>query len=398
MIKQKLAIAILVVSMGLISCESTSLSHTQKANRIGTSLQSRVVRIPTSGSKSGQFTRAVRATSPRFIPPAPPNFNDPREDPRRAPIAAQPVILTGEQLLNQGGRAKSYSINLGQDKWVSLELWGKAHKGWYGQIRKGDEEFFRLVISGMRFDLRPKRRLITCQGMQIWMGFGPLLMGGSLYVHHLDIKKHLAPLAAGMPNLGKVAVIDAGHGRDNQGTRSIFNREYEKQYTLDWAKRLKPLLEKKGWRVYLTRNGDESMSLTERVRFADKVRASIFISLHFNAAAARVRGLETYCIAPVGMPSHFTRGNPDPVTSLLPNNPFDERSFQLAARVHNQILLKCGMPDRGVRRIRFMSVIKGQRRPAILVEGGYLSNPSEARQIDLSTYRQKLAEGIAAAL
>ena len=108
MIKQKLAIAILVVSMGLISCESTSLSHTQKANRIGTSLQSRVVRIPTSGSKSGQFTRAVRATSPRFIPPAPPNFNDPREDPRRAPIAAQPVILTGEQLLNQGGRAKSY--------------------------------------------------------------------------------------------------------------------------------------------------------------------------------------------------------------------------------------------------------------------------------------------------
>ena len=398
MIKRKLAIAILVVSMGLISCESTSSSHIQKANSIGTSSQSRVARTPASGSRTRQFTQAVRATSPRFIPPAPPNFNDTREDPRRAPIAAQPVILTGEQLLNQGGRAKSYSINMGQDKWVSLELWGKAHKGWYGQIRKGNEEFFRLVISGMRFDLRPKRRLITCQGMQIWMGFGPQLIGGSLYVHHLDIEKHLAPLAAGMPNLGKVAVIDAGHGRDNQGTRSTFNREYEKQYTLDWAQRLKPLLEKKGWRVYLTRNGDKSMSLTERVRFADKVRASIFISLHFNAAAARVRGLETYCIAPVGMPSHFTRGNPDPVTSLLPNNPFDERSFQLAARVHNQILLKCRMPDRGVRRIRFMSVIKGQRRPAILVEGGYLSNPSEARQIDTSTYRQKLAEGIAAAL
>ena len=96
----------------------------------------------------------------------------------------------------------------------------------------------------MRFDLRPKRRLITCQGMQIWMGFG-LTWSGSLYVYHLDIKKHLAPLAAGMPNLGKVAVIDAGHGRDNQGTRSVFNREYEKQYTLDWAQRLKPLLEKR---------------------------------------------------------------------------------------------------------------------------------------------------------
>ena len=42
------------------------------------------------------------------------------------------------------------------------------------------------------------------------MGFGPEMIGGHLYVHHLDIKKHLAPLAAGMPNLGRVAVIDAG--------------------------------------------------------------------------------------------------------------------------------------------------------------------------------------------
>ena len=404
MTKRRLATATLVVCMGLISCESTSSTHTQNRHIIGS--QSRVARTTSNANhrsassvtEAKRVTQGVRATSPRFIPPAPPNFNPPKEDPRRSPIVSQPVILTGEKLVNQGGRAKSYSVNVGQDKWVSLELWGKAHKGWYGQIRKGDEEFFRLVISGMRFDFRPKRRLITCQGMQIWMGFGPQLIGGSLYVHHLDIKKHLGPLAAGLPNMGKVAVIDAGHGRDNQGTRSTFNREYEKQYTLDWAQRLKPLLEKKGWRVYLTRNKDKSMSLTERVQFADTVRASIFISLHFNAAAARVRGLETYCIAPVGMPSHLTRGNPDPVLSLLPNNPWDEKSFQLAARVHNQILLKCRMPDRGVRRIRFMSVIKGQRRPAILVEGGYLSNPSEARQIDLSAYRQKLAEGIAAAL
>ncbi len=404
MTKRRLIIATLVVCMGLISCDSTSSTHTQNGYSIGS--QSRVERTTSdenhrsasSVTEARRVTQGVRATLPRFIPPAPPNFNPPKEDPRRSPIVSQPVILTGEKLVNQGGRAKSYSVNVGQDKWVSLELWGKAHKGWYGQIRKGDGEFFRLVISGMRFDLRPKRRLITCQGMQIWMGFGPQLFGGSLYVHHLDIKKHLAPLAAGMPSMGKIAVIDAGHGRDNKGTRSTFNREYEKQYTLDWAQRLKPLLEKKGWRVYLTRNGDKSMSLTERVRFADRVRASIFISLHFNAAAAKVRGLETYCIAPLGMPSHFTRGNPDPISSLLPNNPWDERSFQLAARVHNQILLKCRMPDRGVRRIRFMSVIKGQRRPAILVEGGYLSNPSESRQIDLSAYRQKLAEGIAAAL
>ena len=140
------------------------------------------------------------------------------------------------------------------------------------------------------------------------------------------------------------------------------------------------------------------MSLTERVKFADKVNASLFISLHLNAASRPVRGLETYCIAPVGMPSHYTRGNPDPVSSKLPNNPWDAASFQLAARVHNQMLLKCRMTDRGVRRVRFMAVIKGQKRPAILVEGGYLSNPTEAQKIDQKAYRQKLAEGIAAAL
>ena len=399
-----LASAVLVVGMGLMSCDSTSSTRTQGGYRVEStartarSTSNTSHRSASSATKPKRVTQGVRATSPRFIPPAPPNFNPPKEGPRRPPLISRPVILSGEKLVNQGGRAKSYSVKVGQEKWVSLELWGKVHKGWFGHIRKGDEEFFRLVISGMRFDLRPKRRLITCQGMQIWLGFGPQMIGGNLYVHHLDIKKHLSPLAAGMPNLGKVAVIDAGHGRDNKGTRSVFNQEYEKQYTLDWAQRLKPLLEQKGWRVYLTRKEDKSMSLTDRVNFADRVRASIFISLHFNAAAARVQGLETYCIAPVGMPSHLTRGNPDPVSSLLPNNPWDERSFQLAARVHNQVLLKCRMPDRGVRRMRFMTVIKGQRRPAILVEGGYLSSPSEARQIDLSAYRQKLAEGIAAAL
>ncbi len=313
-------------------------------------------------------------------------------------MQSRPVVLPGEKLIASKARPTSYSKKMNGTEWVSLERWGKLHKGWYGRIQKDDLTIHRLVVSGMRFDLLPRRRLITCQGMQIWMGFGPEMIGGHLFVHHLDIKKHLAPLAAGMPSLGRIAVIDAGHGKDNQGTRSVFNKAYEKDYVLDWALRLKPLLERKGWRVFLTRTADKSMSLTERVKFADKVNASLFISLHLNAASRPVRGLETYCIAPVGMPSHYTRGNPDPVSSKLPNNPWDAASFQLAARVHNQMLLKCRMTDRGVRRVRFMAVIKGQKRPAILVEGGYLSNPTEAQKIDQKAYRQKLAEGIAAAL
>ena len=72
--------------------------------------------------------------------------------------------------------------------------------------------------------------------------------------------------------------------------------------------------------------------------------------------------------------------------------------MQLACRVHSSLRAMCGMTDRGVRRVRFMTVLKGQKRPAILVEGGYLSNPTEAKLVDSAAYRQKLALGIANAL
>ena len=343
-----------------------------------------------------QPVRVATAKPPRYLPPG--TGTAPTAPPARPKLQpAQPVILRGEKLMPAQASPKDYSVKVADAEWISLERWGKLYEGWFGRIQQRSGTVHRLVAANMRFDFTPRQRLISCQGMQIWLGFGPRLVKGHLYIHALDVQKHLAPLISGMPTLGRVAVIDAGHGKDNKGTRRIFNKKYEKGYTLDWAMRLKPLLERKGWRVYLTRATDDSLSLTDRVKFADRVHASVFISLHFNAAAAKVSGLETYCISPTGMPSHFTLGNPDPVSTKLPNNPWDASSFQLAARVHNQLLLTCRMPDRGVRRVRFMSVIKGQKRPAILVEGGYLSNPTESRKVDTAAYRQKLAEGVAAA-
>ena len=295
--------------------------------------------------------------------------------------------------------APTYSLKLKGTTWVSLEAWGKR-KGsrWFSRYKAGPEMMHRLILSGLRFDFMPGNRLAHCQGMQLWLGFSPKLVKGHLYLHYLDIQKQLEPLAVGMPSLGRVVVIDPGHGKSNLGTRSVFNKKYEKGYTLDWALRLKPLLEKRGWKVYLTRTTDKAVSLTDRVKFADRVKASLFISLHYNYASRAVSGLETYCIAPVGMPSHFTRGSPDLVSKALPNNRYDTRNMQLACRVHSSLRATCGMMDRGVRRVRFMTVLKGQKRPAILVEGGYLSNPTEAKLVESAAYRQKLALGIANAL
>jgi N-acetylmuramoyl-L-alanine amidase len=66
--------------------------------------------------------------------------------------------------------------------------------------------------------------------------------------------------------------------------------------------------------------------------------------------------------------------------------------------MHNALLRATGEEDRGVRRARFIEVLRGQKRPAILIEAGYLSNPAEAKLIESDDYRQKLAEAFANAL
>ena len=134
------------------------------------------------------------------------------------------------------------------------------------------------------------------------------------------------------------------------------------------------------------------------MHIADQNRADLFVSLHFNASNPSAKGLETYCTTPVGMPSTLIRGYSDPMGSTLPNNVFDFQNMHLAARVHDSLLRYAGMEDRGIRRARFMSVIVNQNRPAILIEGGYLSDPTEARLIASAQYRQRLAEAVAVAL
>ena len=169
---------------------------------------------------------------------------------------------------------------------------------------------------------------------------------------------------------------------------------------MDWAERLGPLLATHGWQVVLTRTGDMDLSLSNRTTIADSRKGDIFISLHFNSASPDdvEAGVETYCLTPTGMPSTVTRGFPDDASLTFPNNNFDQQNLQVAAAVHRAILQVNGARDRGVRRARFLGVLRNQKRPAILIEGGYLSNPREARLIAEPDYRQKLAEAVAQGL
>jgi len=246
-------------------------------------------------------------------------------------------------------------------------------------------------------------REVTWNGVTLRLGYAPEIIDGEVFVHALDLQKSLAPfLCDGPPVFGtnRVIVIDPGHGGINGGTVSVADRRPEKEFTLDWARRLQPLLEQEGWRVYLTRTNDVDLALSNRVTVAENRHADLFVSLHFNSVAPDQKpvGLATFCLTPVGLPSSVTRGYPDIVCQAYPNNNFDTQNVQLAEQLQRSLLRATGLEDRGVNRARFIGVLRGQRRPSVLIEAGFLSNPHEAKRIENPDFRQKLALAVAAAL
>ena len=232
--------------------------------------------------------------------------------------------------------------------------------------------------------LRAGSQVAHWDGLEVRLGFAPQMMNGQPYVHALDLKKTLEPLVGGAPmsflKTNPTIVIDPGHGGQDSGTKSVLGYRYEKDFTLDWARRLGSLLATNGWQVFLTRSNDTDLSVSNRIAFAEAHKADVFLSLHFNSSAPNDQqaGLETYCLTPTGMPSTVTRGYDDDPALAFPNNAFDAQNLQLALQVHRALLQVNGRHDRGVRRARYLGVLRGQNRPAILVEGGYLSNPQRS--------------------
>lgn len=161
-------------------------------------------------------------------------------------------------------------------------------------------------------------------------------------------------------------IIDAGHGgKDNGGH---YGKVYEKHLALDTAKRLEYLLKQKGYNTRMTRTSDVFLSLQKRAAIGNRYRNSIFVSIHYNYTYRRgAKGIETF---------YYT-----------------SRSKPLADYVHKAILRKTGATDRKVKFARYY-VIRHSKNPAILFEGGFLSNSGECRSCKKGYYRQRIAEGL----
>jgi len=288
--------------------------------------------------------------------------------------------------------------------WTSLDRWATENR--LAAPRKvSNSPVASYAVSSPRgkMVLEIGSREAVWNGVEINLGFAPEIIDDQVFVYGLDLQKNLEPLLLDGPlafGTNRVIVIDPGHGGANVGTHSLVDGRFEKEFTLDWARRVKPLLETNGWKVFLTRTNDSDIALSNRVHFAEAHHADLFISLHFNSAAPDKiqNGLETYCLTPTGMPSTLTRGYSDSWGDRYPNNACDAENLRLAIRLHTALLRASGEEDRGIRRARFMGVLLGQKRPAILIEGGYLSNPHEAEKIENAEFREKLAEAIANAL
>src|SRR5205809_4543366 len=166
-----------------------------------------------------------------------------------------------------------------------------------------------------------------------------------------------------------IVVIDAGHGGHDSG--GIPGQKVpEKEMTLDVAQRLKSVLTANGYRVIMTRDTDVFVPLPTRVAIANSYRNAIFVCIHFNSAKrAGADGIETYF--------------------------YSRDSLPLASAIHYFVAGGAPSPNRGVRR-RGYYVLRKTSVPAVLVECGFLTNPTEASYAQNASYRQKLAEEIAA--
>jgi len=303
--------------------------------------------------------------------------------PPSAPLLFPPAPLATEWLEGQ---------------WVSLKKWCLANQvppATRATQEAFSPQFIRIGTDVMQFT--PGNRVARWRGMEVHLGFAPRAVNGELLVHTLDLRKTVDPLVLGAqpPVLDKLLpiVIDPGHGGEDSGAQCVYPRLVEKELTLDWARRVADLLSAHGYRVVLTRTNDLDLALSNRVNIAESVGASVFVSLHFNSGRAEPSrgGVETYCLTPAGLPSTETRGYGEDPSYIWVNNEYDTHNLLLACRVQREMLAVPGVRDRGVRRARFMAVLRTQQRPAVLIEGGYLSDPVEARNIANPAHRQNLA-------
>jgi N-acetylmuramoyl-L-alanine amidase len=184
-------------------------------------------------------------------------------------------------------------------------------------------------------------------------------------------------------------VLDPGHGGNDVGGRS--NGLVEKEITLDVARRTEELLTRSGFTTVLTRKDDNYVSLEDRAAIANSYDDAILVSVHFNLDGSRDSS---------GVESFYARRKSQPEEEWAFIGLFGKPDVQLdtgedlAGYVQNAVSKRTNARNRGIRAGNLF-VVRKVKCPAVLVEGGFMSNPMEARLLGNGDYRDRMARGIA---
>ena len=304
-----------------------------------------------------------------------------------------------------GAIAISQATALAADDWQIIKLSGQDYLSvdnisrFYGMpagiAASGEKIEFEAAKNPLEFVSGSREVMIN--GARSWLCFPAIEQNGKLLVSRTDVAKTIEPLVRPhrVPNVGKVQtiVVDPGHGGYDKGQVSRYG--YEKDFALDVARKLRPLLLSKGLRVIMTREGDYFVPLEVRAQIANKARDSIFVSIHFNASNddRNATGFEIFSFTPRGAPSTSDSAVAPSALSTQPGSAVDAQSLALSACIYHSLLGHIPEYDRGIKRARF-AVLRLTKVPAVLIEGGFLTEQGQCKLIAQKEWRAKLAHAI----
>lgn len=288
------------------------------------------------------------------------------------------------------------AIILNGHDYTPLAGWAAANH--FREVNDGSRERFTLTNrAAQRLAFEKNSVTAEINGVKVALSFPVALdKSGVFFIARFDLVKTVEPLIVAPPaSTKKITTIclDPGHGGKDPG-KQVGGHD-EKTYTLLLAEELRRQLLTAGFKVLLTRTNDKFVELSERSAFANRHSVDLFVCLHFNATETSVNevaGPQTYCITPVGASSTEAAGR-GAGHSLCAGNRVETKSLELAYQVHRALVKNLGANDRSVRRARF-EVLCETVMPAVYIEGGYLTSPTEAKKIYDTGYRKQMAASI----
>ena len=296
--------------------------------------------------------------------------------------------------------------------------------GFIGGVRLGTPfaGTARVVLDLPNTRLTEKHFLLKPQGGQNWR-FVLDLFGNAPHDMPATIQSTssgqggLRPFTTPSKPRQKVIVLDPGHGGQDPGAISR-SGHYEKNITLAMARETRDLLQKAGYKVVLTRDKDVFIPLRGRIKKAHEAKADLFISIHADSAKnTSSKGLSIYTISERASDAEAAalaeRENKADIILSMDLSDIDpmagsvlldlektatmNKSAQYADYVVREMKKKVSLVPNAHRMAGFV-VLKSPSIPSVLIELGYLSNKTEDKNLQKSSYRKKLAESLVRAV